>query len=89
MVSDMPSHTTMLEHDIDVSNTVPIKQHPYRCPPAKKEAVKKELRYLVENGLAKPSCSRRSSSCVLISTSNNDPHVCTDFHKVNADTVMD
>ncbi|KAM9364884.1 fibulin-2 [Pholidichthys leucotaenia] len=36
LFGDVPSRTTVLEHDIDVGNTSPIKQHAYRCPPQKR-----------------------------------------------------
>lgn len=57
LFSDVPSRTNVCEHDIDVGDTAPIKQHAYCCPVAKHEVMKKEVEYLVENGLAQPSCS--------------------------------
>lgn len=89
MLNDVPSRTTVLEHDIDVGNATPIKQHPYLCSPAKKEVMKKELDHLIENGFAKPSRSPWSSPCVLPSKSDGTPRFCTDFCKVNAATVTD
>ncbi|XP_032434188.1 uncharacterized protein LOC116729628 [Xiphophorus hellerii] len=52
LFGDVPSRTSVLEHDIDVGDASPIKQHPYRCPPVKREMMKTEVQYLVENGLA-------------------------------------
>lgn len=52
LFSDVPSRTNVLEHDIDVGTASPIKQHAYRCPVGKREKMKKEVDYLVENGLA-------------------------------------
>ncbi len=34
LFSDVPGRTTMMSHDIDVGNSVPIKQHPYRVNPS-------------------------------------------------------
>lgn len=89
VLNDVPSRTTVLEHDIDVGNATPIKPHPYRCSPTKREVMKKELDYLVENGFAKPSRSPCSSPCVLPLKSDGMPCFCTDFHEVNAVTVTD
>lgn len=61
VLGDVPTRTTVLMHDIDVGKARPIKQHAYRCPPAKGEIMNKEVNYLVANGLAKPSCSPWSS----------------------------
>lgn len=56
VLDDVPNPTSVLSHDIDVSDASSIKQHAYRCPPAKREAMRKE-ECLVKNGFAKPSCS--------------------------------
>ncbi|XP_048843941.1 uncharacterized protein LOC125715915 isoform X3 [Brienomyrus brachyistius] len=37
LFGDMPSQTTVIEHDIDVGNAVPIKQHAYRVNMAKRD----------------------------------------------------
>ncbi len=35
---------------------VPVKQHAYRVNALKRSVMKTEVEYLLENGLAKPSC---------------------------------
>ena len=39
---DVPSKTNLIEHDVDVGDSAPIKQHPYRVSPMKKELLDKE-----------------------------------------------
>lgn len=53
----MPSRTSVLTHDIDVQNSKPILQHPYRVNPVKRALMKQEAEYLLKNGLAKHSSS--------------------------------
>ena len=89
LFGDVPSRTSVCEHDIDVGDAAPIKQHAYRCPIVKRELMKKEVQYLVENGLALPSCSPWSSPCLLTPKSDGTPRFCTDYRKVNAVTVSD
>lgn len=89
LFGDTPSRTNVLEHDIDVGSASPIKQHAYRCPQVKREAMRKEVKYLLENGLAKPSRNPWSSPCLLAPKSDGTPRFCTDFRKVNAVTVPD
>ena len=89
LFSYVPSSTNILKHDIDVGSASPIKQHAYRCPLAKIELMKKEANYLLENGLAVPSCSPWSSPCLLAPKSDGTPLFCTDYCKVNAVTVQD
>ena len=39
---DVPSKTNLIEHDVDIGESAPIKQHPYRVSPMKKELLDKE-----------------------------------------------
>ncbi|CAI5677731.1 unnamed protein product [Oreochromis niloticus] len=89
LFGDVPSRTSVCEHDISVGDATPIKQHAYRCPMGKREVMKKEVSYLVENGLAQPSHSPWSSPCLLAPKSDGTPRFCTDYRKVNAVTVSD
>ncbi len=57
LFSDVPQQTTVLTHDIDVGTAVPIKQHPYRVNPKKREVMRMEVEYLLQHGLAEPSKS--------------------------------
>lgn len=41
LFDDLPPSTTVIQHDIEVGNTVSVKQHAYRCP--EKEVRKKKL----------------------------------------------
>lgn len=79
ILGDVPSRTTVLAHDIEVGDARPIKQHAYRSPIAKREAMKREVSYLVEHSLAKPSYSPWSSPCLLTPKSDGTPRFCTDF----------
>lgn len=89
LFGDVPSRTTVLEHDTDVGNSKPIKQHAYRCPMDKREKMKGEVKYLLHNGLAEPSKSLWSSPRLLAPKTDGTPRFCTDFRKVNEVTVPD
>lgn len=82
----VPSRTNILTHDIDVGNSVPIKQHPYRVNPHKYGIMKAEVEYMLRNGLAEPSQSAWSSPCLLVPKADMSFRFCTDFRKVNAVT---
>ncbi len=85
----MPTLTNVLHHDIDVKDARPIKQHAYRVNPVKRSVMRQEVDYLLENGLAKSSCSPWSSPCILVPKPDGSFRFCTDFRKVNAVTVPD
>ncbi len=86
---DVPTQTTVLKHDIKVSNSAPIKQHAYRVNMMKQSVMRAEVDYLVENGLAVPSCSPWSSPCLLVPKPDGTYRFCTDYRKVNSVTVSD
>lgn len=89
LFGDIPSQTTVLQHDIDVNGSVPVRQHPYRINAVKRDAMKQEVQYLLDNELAKPSSSPWSSPCLLVPKPDGTARFCTDFRKVNAITVPD
>ncbi|KAF7641069.1 hypothetical protein LDENG_00296330, partial [Lucifuga dentata] len=89
LFGDVPSRTNVLQHDIDVCGAAPIKQHPHRCSVDKRQAMKEEVDYLVNNNLAMPSHSPWSSPCLLVPKADGTSRFCTDFRKVNAVTVSD
>ncbi len=89
LFSDVPQQTTVLTHDIDVGTAVPIKQHPYRVNPKKREVMRMEVEYLLQHGLAEPSKSPWSSPCLLVPKSDSSLRFCTDYRKVNDITKPD
>lgn len=52
LFSDVPMQTNVLVHDIDVGENLPIKQFPFRVNPAKHEAMRAEVEYLLQHGFA-------------------------------------
>lgn len=74
----------MLSHDTDVGDGTPIKQHPYRANPVKRQLLRKEVNYMIEHDIAEPSSSPSSSPCLLAEKSDGTPRFCADFRKVNA-----
>ncbi|XP_027128228.1 uncharacterized protein LOC109142602 [Larimichthys crocea] len=89
LFSDVPTRTNVLQHDIDVGDAAPIKQHPYRVNPVKQQILRKEVDYMLQHGIAEPSTSSWSSPCLLVEKSDHTPRFCTDFRKVNSVTKPD
>ena len=73
-----PNKTNLIEHDVDVGDSAPIKQHPYRASPMKKELLDKEVQYMLKNYIIK-----ESSPCILVPKHDSGFRFCTDFRKVN------
>ena len=86
---DVPSKTNLIEHDVDVGDSAPSKQHPYRVSPMKKELLDKEVQYMLENDIIEESQSNWSSPCILVPKHDGGFRFCTDFRKVNDKTKSD
>ena len=86
---DVPSKTNLVEHDVDVGDSAPIKQHPYRVSPMKKELLDKEVQYMLKNDIIEESQSNWSSPCILVPKHDSGFRFCTDFRKVNDKTKSD
>ncbi len=79
----------MLTHDIDVGESHPVKQHPYRVNPRKHDIMRSEVEYMLQHGLAVPSQSPWSSPCLLVPKPDGSYRFCTDYRKVNSLTKPD
>lgn len=55
----------------------------------KRSVMRQEVTYLLENALAKPSCSPWSSPCLLVHKPDGTFRFCTNYRKVNAVTEPD
>ena len=86
---DVPSKTNLIEHDVDVGDSAPIKQHPYRVSPMKKELLDKKVQYMLKNDIIEESQSNWSSPCILVPKHDGGFRFCTDFRKVNDKTKSD
>ena len=86
---DTPGRTIAIQHDVDVGDATPCKQHPYCMNLSKLQHLTKEVEYMLHNGIIEPSSSEWSSPCVLVPKPDGSYHFCTDFRRLNAVTVTD
>ena len=86
---DVPSKTDVFYHDVDVGNNKPIKQHPYRANPIKREYLNEEVKFMLKNEIIEASHSEWSSPCLLVPKPDKTFRFCTDYRKVNAVTKTD
>lgn len=89
LFKDTPSRTHLIEHDIDVGDSSPIKQRFYRCAPPKLKIMEVEVQYMMDNQIAVPSSSSWASPSLLVEKSDKSPRFCTDYRKVNKVTKSD
>jgi len=80
---DAPTVTNAAELDIDIGDATPIKQHPYRMSPEKRDILRVEIDELLRNGIIEESSSEWSSPCILVPKANGSYRMCSDLRKVN------
>ena len=86
---DIPSKTSIDHHDVEIGDALPIKQHPYRLNPLKLEAMRNEIKYMLDNGIIEHSKSDFSSPSMIIPKPDGSYRFITDFRAVNAITKSD
>lgn len=89
LFSNVPRKTTMMQHDVELTQGTLIKEHPYRLNPCKMKLMKEEIEYMLENKIIEPSDSAWDSPYVLVGKEDGTMRFCTDYWKVNAVTKAD
>ena len=71
------------------TKSAPVFSRPRRLHPKLLEAVKKEFRFLVEQGICRPSKSPWASPIHVVPKSNATYRICGDYRRLNSITVAD
>lgn len=90
LCSDVPNQCPLVEHDVVLQDgTRPVKQHPFRTSPWKREIMRQEVQFPLDNGLAEMSYSEWASPCILVPKPDGTHRMCTDYRQVNKLTLRD
>lgn len=81
--------TTLVEHQIHLTDNVPIRQRYRRLPPSQYDQVKAHIQQLLETGIVQPSSSPYSSPIVIVQKKGGDLRLCVDYRLLNAKTRKD
>ena len=89
--TDTPSKSKGIKHVIKLKSgqESPIKIPPNRMNPRQKEIMEKEVDSLITRGLAAPSISPRASPSILVKKADGTHRLCTDYRKLNQQTIID
>jgi len=81
-----PKKTNAKQHDVDVGEARPCKQHPYQVNPLRVKQMESEIKYMLKHDMIEPS---NSSPCILVPKPNGSYHFCTGFRELNSVTLTD
>ncbi|KAL2089206.1 hypothetical protein ACEWY4_016105 [Coilia grayii] len=89
LFQDQPGRTTLVEHDILLKDTTPVRQRMYRIPERLMPALQEELEVMQRLGVIERSNSSWSSPVVLVPKKDGSLRFCIDFRQVNAQSQFD
>ena len=81
--SSEPRHTDLVQHRIITKPGKKVKLRPYRIPEARREAVRTEVKTMLEADIIEESNSEWCSPIVLVPKPDGTFRFCNDFRKVN------
>lgn len=76
--------TTLVEHEIPLTDAVPVRQRYRRLPPSQYEQVKAHIQELLDRGVMRSSCSPYSSPIVVVFKKTGEIRLCVDYRLLNA-----
>ena len=82
-------YTTLVEHEIKLTDDIPFKQPFRRIPSSLYEEVREHLKELLDAGAIRESNSPFSSNFVLVRKSDGSLRMCIDFRTLNKRTIRD
>ncbi|KAK3088701.1 hypothetical protein FSP39_022540 [Pinctada imbricata] len=82
-------NTSLVHHEINLTDNVPFKEPCRRIPPGLFEEVRQSLNEMLSVGAIRPSQSPYSSNVVLVRKKDGALRFCIDFRKLNSKTVKD
>ncbi|CAF4998130.1 unnamed protein product, partial [Rotaria sp. Silwood1] len=86
---DTLGRTSLVQHHIDTGNTKPIKLHPYRVSPYRKEIISNEITKILNAGIIEPCASPCAAPITLQSKKDGSLRFCIDYRELNSVTVGD
>ena len=87
--TDVPGKTNVLEHEIRLTSTFPIRKKPYPVPQSIREAMREEVDKMIKHDLIEPSSSPYCSPSVVVKKKDGTYRYCIDFRAINGISIFD
>ncbi|KAJ8381162.1 hypothetical protein SKAU_G00019400 [Synaphobranchus kaupii] len=82
-------YTDKVQHEIHLTDDVPVTQPYRRIPPTQYKEVKKHIATLLKKGVIQESASAYASPVVLVRKADGNLRLCVDYRRLNAKTKRD
>jgi hypothetical protein len=87
--TDVPGNTILIEHEIKLTSTTPVRSRPYPLPYATRESFKSEIEEMIRLDIIEPIESPYASPVVIVKKPDGSNRICIDYRKLNSVTVFD
>ena len=81
--------TGLIKHELHTTETLPIKQKPFRRPKQHIKEARKQLEEMIEHGIVEKGTGPWCSPVVLAKKKDGTLIFCANFRKLNAVTITD
>lgn len=88
-VGNPRGETSVLQHEIKLTTTRPIREKPRRFTPEQLKVIDEEVEKMLKDKVIRPSCSQYASEPHLVMKKTNDWRFCIDFRRLNDVTLSD
>ena len=87
--TDVPGKSSVIQHQITLTDSTPIRSKPYPLPYAIRENLKTEIQEMLDLGIIRSSASPYASPIVIAKKKDGSNRICVDYRKLNKVTVAD
>ena len=87
--SDVPGTTNIVEHEIKLTSSQPVRSKQYPVPYSLKKDIKEEIENMIKLDIIEPCNSPYASPVVMVRKTDGTYRFCCDFRKLNSITVFD
>ena len=87
--TDVPRKTNVIECDLQLTSSQPVRSKPYPVPHALRDVINKEVSDMLSLGIIEKSDSPYASPVVLVRKKDGTVRFCVDFRKLNQVILFD
>lgn len=89
VLTEQLGSASVLEHEIKVVDSIPVRSVPYRLPPHKSKALADIVDQMLRDGVIRHSTSHYASPVFLVDKPNGDFRPIIDYRKLNCKVLVD